>query len=86
MKKELKYLLYIITIFVFFIFIGSYYFSDKNKKNSYRSLINYDENINLYKDQLNLLKNDTDNIIEYVENKSNTKKSKYNFWNLIQND
>ena len=70
----------------FFIFIGSYYFSDKNKKNSYRSLINYDENINLYKDQLNLLKNDTDNIIEYVENKSNTKKSKYNFWNLIQND
>ena len=86
MKKELKYLLYIITIFVFFIFIGSYYFSDKNKKNSYRSLINYDENINLYNDQLNLLKNDTDNIIEYVENKSNTKKSKYNFWNLIQND
>ena len=86
MKKELKYLLYIITIFVFFIFIGSYYFSDKNKKNSYRSLINYDENINLYKDQLNLLKNDTDNIIEYVENKSNNKKSKYNFWNLIQND
>ena len=86
MKKELKYLLYIITIFVFFIFIGSYYFSDKNKKNSYRSIINYDENINLYKDQLNLLKNDTDNIIEYVESKSNTKKSKYNFWNLIQND
>ncbi len=86
MRKELKYLLYTITIFVFFIFIGSYYFSDKNKKNSYRSIINYDENINLYKDQLNLLKNDTDNIIEYVENKSNNKKSKYNFWNLIQND
>ena len=86
MLKEIKYLIFIVIIVLFIFFTGKYYFSDKNKKNSYRSIINYDENINLYKDQLNLLKNDTDNIIEYVENKSNNKKSKYNFWNLIQND
>ena len=36
MKKELIYLLYIATILAFIIFVGNYYFSDKNKKKSYR--------------------------------------------------
>ena len=38
MRKELKYFLYVATILGFIIFVFSYYFSDKNKKNSYRSI------------------------------------------------
>ena len=32
MGKELKYFLYVSTILGFIIFVGTYYFSDKNKK------------------------------------------------------
>ena len=42
MIKELKYLFYIFVIFGFFYFTGSYYFSDKNKKFSYRSISLFD--------------------------------------------
>ena len=38
MIKELKYLFFILTIFVFIFLTLKYYFSDNNKKNSYRSL------------------------------------------------
>ena len=48
MRKELKYLLYTATILGFIIFIGSYYFSDKNKKLSYRSTKLHDANILKY--------------------------------------
>ena len=84
MKKELKYFLYIFTIFSFFIFIGNYYFSEQNKKNSYRSLILYDNKIKEFNDDLLTLYSDTDNIIEYVENNSDSNKKKYKFWDLLK--
>ena len=86
MKKELKYFLYIFTIFSFFIFIGNYYFSDKNKKNSYRSTKLYDNKINIYNKNLLTLESDTENIIENFENNLNKKKKKYKFWELLVND
>ena len=45
MRKELKYFLYVVTIFVFIIFVGNYYFSDENKKNSYRTTNLYNEKV-----------------------------------------
>ena len=51
MRKELKYFLYVATIFGFLIFVGNYYFSDKNKKNSYRSTKLYDNKIIKYNDE-----------------------------------
>tara|TARA_B100000287_G_C20663896_1_gene791078 strand:+ start:937 stop:1203 length:267 start_codon:yes stop_codon:yes gene_type:complete len=86
MKKELKYFLYIITIFAFLIFVGVYYFSDKNKKNSYRSSKIYTDKIDNYDDKLLILKSDTDNIIEYSESNLNENKKKYKFWELFKND
>ena len=86
MKKELKYLLYVVTILGFLIFAVSYYFSDKNKKNSYRSTKLYDNKIIEYNDDLIVLENDTENIIEYVENNLNIDKKKYKFWELFNND
>ena len=86
MKKELKYFFYVVTIFSFMIFVGNYYFSDENKKNSYRSTKLYNEKIIEYSNNLQILKSDTENIIEYVENTNNKDKKKYNFWELLFNN
>ena len=86
MRKELKYFLYVATILGFIIFVFSYYFSDKNKKNSYRSIKLYDSKIIKYNDELLILESDTENIIEYSENNLNKNKKKYKFWKLLTND
>ena len=86
MRKELKYFLYVVTILGFIIFVVTYYFSDKNKKNSYRSTKLYDNKIIEYNDDLIVLENDTENIIEYVENNLNIDIKKYKFWELLNND
>ena len=86
MRKELKYLLYVATILGFLILAGSYYFSDKNKKNSYRSIMLYDNKIIKYNNKLLKLESDTENIIEYVDNNLNKDKKKYKFWELFNND
>jgi len=83
MIKELKYFLYAITIISFIFFILNYYFSDKNKKNSYRSTKVFNSKIVKYTKTLQILENDTENIVEYVENTFNKDKKKYKFWELI---
>ena len=67
MLKEIKYLVFIVIISIFISFTGKYYFSDENIKNSYRSYNNIDEKVKIYSKKLPLLKNDTENIIEYVK-------------------
>ena len=74
MFKEIKYSIFLIVIFIFIFFTGKHYFSDANKKNSFRSLNNIDQKINLYSQNLPILKNDTQNIIDYVKNTKNKKK------------
>ena len=86
MLKELKYFFSILIIFIFIFFIGRYYFSDQNKKNIYRSINKMDQNIEKLSENLHILKSDTENIIEYVENDKNKKKKKYYFWELLNND
>ena len=86
MLKELKYFFSILIIFIFIFFIGRYYFSDQNKKNIYRSITKMDQNIEKLSENLHILKSDTENIIEYVENDKNKKKKKYYFWELLNND
>ena len=86
MLKEIKYLVFIIVIATFIFLSCKYYFSDENKKKSYRSYNNNDEKIKLYSKNLPVLENDTENIIEYVDQKDNKKKKKFNFWKLLEND
>ena len=83
MIKEVKYLIFILVILLFVFLSGKYYFSDTNKKNSYRSLNNINKEINIYSSNLPILKNDTDNIIEYIKNTKTKKKKKFYFWELI---
>ena len=86
MLKEIKYLFFIIIIIIFIYFTGTYYFSDKNIKNSYRSLKNNDQKIKIYSKNLQVLENDTQDIIEYVNQTNKKKKKKFNFWKLLEND
>ena len=86
MFKEFKYLIFIIVISLFFFFIGKYYFSDTNKRNSYRSFNNIEKKIDLYSNKLPILENDTKDIIQYVEKSNNNKKKKFNFWKLLEQD
>ena len=88
MLKELKYFFYISIIFFFLFFTGRYYFSDTNKKISYRSLNEISKKIDNFTKDLQTLKSDTDNIIEYVETikNDNKKKKKYYFFELLTNN
>ena len=86
MLKEIKYLIFVVIIILFLFFTGKYYFSNENIKKSYRSYKNIDEKIKVYSKNLPLLKNDTENIIEYVKQKDKKKKKKFNFWKLLEND
>ena len=86
MLKEVRYLIFIFVISLFIFFTLKYYFSDTNKKRSYRSLNNINEQITVYVKNLPVLEDDTKNIIEYVEENSNKKKKKFNFWKLLENN
>ena len=86
MLKEIKYLIFISIICLFLFLSGKYYFSDSNKKNSYRSLNNIDKKNNLYAEKLPVLEDNTKNIIKYVEQSNNKKKKKFNFWKLLENN
>ena len=86
MLKELKNLFFVVVILSFIFLILRFYFSDDNKKKSYRSLKKNDEKISQISKTLILLENDTSNIIEYIKKNKNKNKKNYNFWELIKND
>tara|TARA_B100000900_G_scaffold360999_1_gene333432 strand:- start:2129 stop:2389 length:261 start_codon:yes stop_codon:yes gene_type:complete len=86
MLKEIKYLVFIIVISLFVFLTGNYYFSDENKKKSFRSYENYDQKIQSFLKKLPILEDDTKNIIEYVNQDNEEKKKKFNFWKLLEND
>jgi hypothetical protein len=86
MIKEIKYLIFVFIICLFLLLTGRYYFSDANKKNSYRSLNNIDEKINTYAKKLPVLDDDTKKIIEYVEQSNIKKKKNFNFWKLLESN
>ena len=86
MLKELKYFLYLFVIILFFFLSLKYYFSDSNKKNSYRSYKLIDGKITEYSKNIILLKSDTIDIVEYVEKTIDRNKKNYNFWKLINNN
>ena len=76
MLKEIKYLIFIIIIGLFIFLTGRYYFSDEHKKKSYRSYKNNNEIIKIYSKDLPILENDTQIVIEYVNQKNKKNKKK----------
>ena len=86
MFKELKYLFFILFIILTIFLAVDYYFSDINKKKSYRAVQEINEMIISYSEKLILLNNDTDNVVKYVEKNSVNKKKNHSFWKLINSD
>ena len=86
MWKEVKYVIFIVVISSFLFFTVKYYFSDANVKKSYRSYNSVDERIKIYSLKLPILENDTNDVIEYVNQTNKKKKKKFNFWKLLEND
>ena len=84
MFKKIKYLIFIFIIILFLILNGKYYFSDTNKKNSFRSLNEINKKIDDYSKKIPILEDDTKNIIEYVDQSTLKKKKKFNFWKLLE--
>ena len=57
--------------------------SETNIKNTYRGINYKDENININDLHLKVLKNNTVDIIEYVDNQLDDEEE-YKFWELLQ--
>tara|TARA_B110001452_G_scaffold28806_1_gene22663 strand:+ start:1734 stop:1997 length:264 start_codon:yes stop_codon:yes gene_type:complete len=86
MIKELKYLLFMLIVSLFIFLTLKYYFSNENKKNSYRLSKKVNEKIIIFSEDLVLLHANTNGVVEYVEKTIDKNKKNYNFWKLIVND
>jgi len=85
MIKKFTNMIYVLFIISFLILINIFYFSNENIKNTNKIRSNYtliDKNLNLP-----LLKNDTENVIEYTDDIKQyiKKEKKYKFFDLIEN-
>ena len=86
MFKILKNIFPIITFIFFMILIVIFYFSEENIIATNKSRSSYAYELKLDLKDLPLIKNDTNNIIEYSEDVEIFKKNKksYIFWDLIK--
>ena len=85
MLKKIKNIFYLSSFFIFIIFTTRFYFSDQNIRETNKSRSLYSVELNNNTQNLPLLKNDTNNIIEYINDVEiyKKKKKKYTFWDLI---
>ena len=74
MLKKLKNIIFLSFFLIFFIFTVIYYLSEENVIKTYKSRSSYSIDLNIK--SLPLLKNDTDNIIEYSDDIEIFKKEK----------
>ena len=85
MLKKLKNIFYLGSFFIFIVLITRFYFSEQNVRETNKSRSFYSVELNSNTQNLPLLKNDTNNIIEYIDDIEvyKKKKKKYTFWDLI---
>ena len=86
MYKKVKFIFLISFFLIFSFLIINYYFSEQNIKKVNKSRSVYLLNSNEENLNIPILKNDTNNVIEYkndVENYLKNKK-KYTFWELLK--
>ena len=85
MLKKIKNILYLGSFFIFIILTTRFYFSDQNIRETNKSRSFYFVKLNSNTLNLPLLKSDTNNIIEYLDDVEvyKKKKKKYSFFDLI---
>ena len=86
MSRKIKNIFYLGSFFIFIILITRFYFSDQNIRETNKSRAFYSVKLNNNIQNLPLLKYDTNNIIEYINDVEvyKEKKKKYTFWDLIK--
>ena len=85
MLKEVKYVVYLLTIFFFIFFVIKFYLSENNIKRSNMIIFQYQNELDKKFNNLPIIKNDTNDIIKYtneVEIFKNKKQRK--FWDLLK--
>ncbi len=85
MLKEVKYVVYLLTIFFFIFFVIKFYLSENNIKWSNKVILQYQDILDKKLISLPIIKDDTNNIIEYtseIEDFKNKKQRK--FWDLFK--
>ena len=85
MLKKIINIFYLASFLIFIILTVRFYFSDQNIRETNKSRSFYSVKINNKTQNLPLLKNDTNNIIEYVNDVEVYKKNKkkFTFFDLI---
>ena len=85
MLKEVKYVVYLLTIFFFIFFVIKFYLSENNIKLSNKVIFQYQNLLDKKFINLPIVKDDTEDIIEYtseIEDFKNKKQRK--FWDLLK--
>ena len=85
MLREIKYVVYLLTIFFSIFFVIKFYLSENNIKLSNKVMFQYQNELDKKFNNLPIIKDDTNDIIEYtneIEEFINMKQRK--FWDLIK--
>ena len=85
MLKKIKNIFYFASFFIFIILTTRFYFSEQNIRETNKSRSFYSAELNNNIENLPLLENNTNNIIEYLDDVEvyKRKKKKYSFFDLI---
>ena len=87
MLKEVKYVFYLLTIFFFIFFVIKFYFSENNIKQTNNVILQYQNELDKKFNDLPIIKNDTNDIIQYTDEIEEFKKKKQRkFWDLLKTD
>ena len=85
MLKEIKYVVYLLTVFFFIFFVIKFYMSEDNIKQSNKVIFQYKNELDKRFSNLPIIKDDTNDIIEYTNEIEEFKnKKKRRFWDLLK--
>ena len=85
MLKEIKYVVYLLTIFFSIFFVIKFYLSENNIKLSNKIMLQYQNELDKKFNNLPIIKDDTNDIIEYTNEIDEFKNKKQRkFWDLLK--
>ena len=85
MLKEVKYVIYLFTIFFSIFFVVKFYLSENNFNRSNKVIFQYQKEIDKNFNNLPIIKDDTNDIIEYTNEIEEFKNKKQRrFWDLLK--
>lgn len=85
MLKEVKHVVYLLIIFFSIFFVIKFYLSENNIKRSNKIILQYKNELDKKFNNLPIIKDDTNDIIEYTSEIEEFKKKKQRiFWDLFK--